>query len=254
MSALVNVFERFNTVKAEIEAFASYNNYVVDHSGDASNSTAQQKLARYRLLSDFNKSKKSLKDYVVTSFPVMPQTYRPELKISGRNTVPDFDWFYTQILRAASEVEKNKNCTTERDLFYAILEFTGLDEHHVNKSYKSLLKFFCAKGQKGQHGKIRENIQSKRIMCSGRCAIIPAADTKRTPLEIGVPFTMMVNMFKDSLYAYFLKQTTNDSLDPGKFGKLMLYIALRDHSRFDAYFAKHFATAFTIDFKMMRTM
>lgn len=68
MSALVNVFERFNTVKAEIEAFASYNNYVVDHSGDASNSTAQQKLARYRLLSDFNKSKKSLKDYVVTSF------------------------------------------------------------------------------------------------------------------------------------------------------------------------------------------
>ncbi len=249
MSALVNVFERFNTVKAEIEAFASYNNYVVDHSGDASNSTAQQKLARYRLLSDFNKSKKSLKDYVVTSFPVMPQTYRPELKISGRNTVPDFDWFYTQILRAASEVEKNKNCTTERDLFYAILEFTGLDEHHVNKSYKSLLKFFCAKGQKGQHGKIRENIQSKRIMCSGRCAIIPAADTKRTPLEIGVPFTMMVNMFKDSLYAYFLKQTTNDSLDPGKFGKLMLYIALRDHSRFDAYFAKHFATTFTIDFK-----
>lgn len=249
MSALVKIFEEFNTVKAEIESFATYNNYVEDHNGESSNSTAQQLLTRYRLLSDFNKSKRSLKDYVVSSFPVMPQTYRPEIKIAGRNTVPDFDWFYTQILRAASEVEKNDNCTTERDLFYAILEFTGLDERHTNKSYKSLLKFFCAKGQKGQHGKIRENIQSKRIMCSGRCAIIPAADTKRTPLEVGVPFTMMVNMFKDNLYAHFVNQTSEGNLDSRKFEKLMLYIALRDHIRFDAYFEENFSTKFMIDFE-----
>ena len=248
MSALVYVFEHFNTISAEIEALSAYNKYVDDHAGDTTGSGAQAKLAKYRLLADFNKSGKSLRDYVVTSLPVMPQTYRPEIKVAGRNTIPDFDWYYTQILNVAAEVSNNDNAQTERQLFNAILEFTGLDDAHSNKSYKSLLKFFCAKGAKGQHGKIRENVQSKRIMCSGRCAIIPAADITRTPLEIGVPFTMMVTMYKEKLYAHFKQLAINGQLHRKKFDDLMLYLALRDHARFNELF-EQFTTTFMIDFE-----
>lgn len=246
MPALVKLFETYDTVIREIEAKASYESYMTEHSGayDSDKATKMRKV--YRALRDFNASGHSLADYVVSAFPVMPQTYRPEVKIAGRNTTPDFDWFYTQIIYVANLLEKDNSVTIQRDLFNAILEFTGLDDHVKNKTYKSLLTFFCAKGQKNHHGKIRENMQSKRILCSGRCAIKPAEDTRRTPLELGVPFTMMVEMYAEQLYGYFCYEANSKNLNRNKFDKLMLYLSLRDKSRFLALYEKSFKAAFDV--------
>lgn len=244
MPALVYVFKNLDTYAREKVARDALEEFMAKYPNRRNSSTESGLRSVYRALSDFNKSGYTLSDYVVTSMPVMPQTYRPRVQVAGRNVVPDFDWHYTQILNAANDVDGNCNAVTVRDLFNAILEFTGLDEKRKNKTYKSLLTFFCAKGQKNHHGKIRENIQSKRILCSGRCAIKPAEDITRTPLEIGVPFTMMVKMYSEKLYGYFLPLANGVAVDKKAFKNLMLYLSLRDKKRFDELYERCFSKIF----------
>lgn len=243
MEALVWVFKNCDTIAREMEAKGALEDYRAKR--DITESSKGKELMKvYRALRDFNQSGCTLKDYIVTSFPVMPQTYRPEVVIAGRSTIPDFDWYYDQIIKASIDVEKDSNPQTQKALFDIIVAFTGIDENKQNSSYKSLLKFFCAKSQKKHHGKIRENMQSKRIMCSGRAAIKPAEDITRSPREMGVPFTMMVTMYAEQLYGYFVAESVNKKLNRKKFDNLMLYLALRDKHRFDLLFQETFSTSF----------
>lgn len=245
MEALVYVFKNLDTTAREARFKQELQDFRAEHGNKRGSTTEMDLLSVYKALRDFNESGYSLRDYVVTSMPVMPQTYRPSIVVAGRNVTPDFDWHYNQILNAASAVDKNYSLITTRDLFNAILEFTGLDERKKNKTYKNLLTFFCAKGQSKHHGKIRENIQSKRIMCSGRCAIVPAEDIKRTPMEIGVPFTMLVEMYAEQLYGFYSKLSSGVQIDKKAFKELMLLLALRDQQRFEELYERKFANVFT---------
>ena len=246
MSGIVKLFEEFDTKAAELGAKVALEAHRSKSKNQDVISDKEQKLIkRYNMLHSLNQSNVSLKDYVVTAFPVMPQTYRPEIMTGGRNTKPDFDWHYEQIIRTAAEVEKDENQSTVMALYKAILEFSGLDSNVQNKKYKSILKFFCAKDQKSHHGKIRENMQSKRVMCSGRAAIKPAEDTTRTPLEMGVPFTMLVTMYGDMLLGYFNQLSDGATLDKKRFFKLMMYVSQRNKPQFYKVWEKYFAKLFS---------
>lgn len=248
MAAAVWIVEHLDTYRREVELKTVMLNYVNSKNGDKAVYTTDKynkMLQSYRILQDFNKSGAVLEDFAVSSFPVMPQTYRPMVKVNGRDSDPDFDWYYVQIINAARAVEQNDNVSTQLALYNAILAFTGLDasKSGTNEKYQNLLNFFSGKN-KQSHGHIRQNMQSKRVLCSGRAAIKPAEDITRTVLELGVPFTMLVKMFSEELYGYFLRKTMNHIMHKKTFNRLMLYVALADEEAFTEVYKKSFENTF----------
>ena len=248
MSAAVWIVEHIDTYSRELMLKTNMDNYVASKGDDPAiykTDKYVKMLQSYRVLQDFNASGASLADFAVSSFPVMPQTYRPVVKLNGRNSDPDFDWHYMQIINAANAVEQNNNIDTQLALYNAILTFSGLDSKvsGSGEKYQNLLNFFSGKN-KQSHGRIRQNMQSKRVLCSGRAAIKPAEDITRTVLELGVPFIMLVKTFAEPLYGYFLNRSVNHKLNKKAFSRLMLYVALSDEDEFTRVYKKYFESAF----------
>lgn len=231
MDALVWIFENLDTADAESAADLAAANYLLKHPDAADNgsSTYLGMLQRCKLIHEFNEGEYSLKDYVISAFPVMPQTYRPLIEIGGRSTVPDFDWHYSQILRAASAVQKEHNVTTMFELYKSIKEFSGIGSDGTSK-YQNVLSYFCGKNRKS-HGKLREAVQSKRVRCSGRTTIIPPSDVTQPPTKLGVPFSMLVTMYKSPLAGYFVALSEN-YVKVSIVKKLLSYVAIRNKRRF----------------------
>lgn len=245
MPALVYYFENYDTVAKEKVLFDTIEEYRSCHSRDVlKNSNKYDALIkRYRVIKDFNESGGSLKDYIVTTFPVMPQSYRPVVNTNERRSMPDFDWYYLQIMAAAREVEHGENDISIRELYEKIVAFTGLGQSK-NDKYQNLLSFFSGKGRKA-HGKIRENVQSKRVMCSGRAAIKPAEDIRRTPMELGIPFTMVVKMWYEQLYGMFRSSVVAKPLTTQLFSQLIMFVAQRDFIGFKELYEKEAVACFS---------
>ncbi len=150
-------------------------------------------------------------DYVITSFPVMPQTFRVRTD-SARfvNSTPDFDYYYAQIITAATQCKNLDSCENEANLYKRISEFIGYQEAG-NSKYRHLLGYFTGKNN-SSHGKIRSALQSKRIVCAGRAVIHPARESIK-PTELGVPIAMLVKMAQVQLTGYFIKKA--QSADAG---------------------------------------
>ena len=247
VAGVINVLQNLDTETRELSIKATMEELVASRGEAAYKSNKYNTLlSQYTILKDFNASGITLKDYIITAFPVMPQTYRPLVKIAGRSSVPDFDWHYTQIINASNAAKENQNMETMKALYDAILAFTGLQstgsKQNSKDKYQNLLNFFSGKGKKS-HGRIRQNMQSKRIMCSARCAIKPAEDITRSPLMLGVPFTVLVKIFEEPLYG-FARNLAVGKLNHKRFSKMMMDLARRDEDAFNKMYHKYFTAVF----------
>lgn len=246
LQALISVFENFdvNALVKLLEATVAENVPEVIGSDYKLSAKNVKRVARLNAVKEFIASGIALKDYIITSFPVMPLTYRPSIVLGGQSIQAAFDWHYTRIINASNNCRLDPSEENQMAVYQAVLQFSGLDSELCGgNKHKSLLEFFSGKEQSG-HGKIRENVQSKRIVGSGRAAIIPAKDTTRKATELGVPFIMMITMFSDSLYGHFSRISAVNHLHRGKFNNLMLSLAVRDRARFNKLYQKNFAEAF----------
>ena len=179
------------------------------------NSDEYVKLVRsMHYLENFLQEENSLADYVISSYPVMPQTYRPLIAGNARNKNSDFDKMYRNILKDAKILQSNVSNESTLNLLKDIALLIGLDSFagsssQQDKQRTDLIKWFTGSGNKSKskhHGKIRENTLSKRLFCSGRSVIIPTAIIDMKPTEIGVPLAMLLKMYKQPLISYLTKQ------------------------------------------------
>ena len=199
-------------------------------------------LAWQHFVTEFNNSM-SLSDYVISSFPVMPQIYRPQFATNKSTEHSDFDWYYIQILNAVASMDRNRNVDTMYRVYDRIKSLCGLLKNitDAEKKYKNINSYFSGANRDDDHGSIRSKVQSKRVFCSGRTTIIPAHDTRLKPTEIGVPFTIIVKIYESQLIGLIVHEINAESMpDRRCFVHSLLLCAKRDRRRFCKYWDAHF--------------
>lgn len=197
---------------------------------------ADIKFAEYvARIQDFIEAGNKVEDFVITSFPVMPQSYR--VKIDSEvlvNNIPDFDHYYIQILNAIKKVHDSSSIENIALLYNKIKELIGYGAKNDTR-YKNVLNYFTGKDSDNDHGKIRSAAQSKRIFCSGRAVITPA-DYRIRPTELGVPIVMLVKMYHIQLIAWFAYKSSGrnpiGSIASKDWEKLFMQLALKDFDGF----------------------
>lgn len=250
--ALAMMFRYMDTEKLEqmfaagMQEWLNRNGYTANSPELVHSSKYQSLLKRYNAISQFNKEE-SLADYVISSFPVMPQIYRPRFAASHQTDHVDFDWHYARILAAVAAYERNNSVESEYAIYDAICAFCGLKAATTNeeKKHKNIKTYFRGPdGENGDHGKLRTHVQSKRVYCSGRTTIIPAHDTRMKPTEIGVPIVLATQMYESpligklrlSIYANFSEDLTRETLV-----RLLMQCAKRNRTKFNRLWEKDFA-------------
>lgn len=192
----------------------------------------------------------TLSNYVVTTYPIIPQNFRP-MEVCDGFSIPDFDWHYSQILNAANIVQNAPSEDNKFALYEKIRVFCGFgttDDKKAQK-YTNISAFFMGKGKNKKHGKLREAAQSKRAFVSGRSVITPAF-AEQEPTQLGVPFSMLVIMFEEPLIAYIKQQTNYPDtvkVTNRNWRKLFMNLSLRKYRRFKKIFQKDFKAAYVID-------
>lgn len=143
----------------------------------------------------------SLSDLVISTFPVIPEIYRYEMNSgAGKPITSDFDWFYRVILAEAYNAKERPSADSSQKVFDAINNFLGLSKNK-KISKRTLVAYFAGRDSKG-HGALREEQQSKRIVCAGRTTIIPSADMKMDMKHIGVPYASTVRIWYSVIAGY----------------------------------------------------
>ena len=105
MSALVEIFKRID-VRATRDYYQRLIDKKVDNGEEADSGVIESlHYCDTFLASHSDSGETSLAEYVISAFPVMPQSFRPIMKNLNVNGVPDFDWHYKQILNAVSDVK-----------------------------------------------------------------------------------------------------------------------------------------------------
>lgn len=238
MSTLVEIFKKIDVMATKRE----YERQLKKNSSLKQDITEKLRICNSFLNSQDEDSDNSLKEYVISSFPVMPQTFRPVMDGLGINDVPDFDWHYKQIFTAVIDV-KNKHQSAESlaNLYNTIAVFIGYESVKDLKYQTVLLWFYGHNSTNKNHGKVRDNIQKKRTVCSGRSTIIPMRDVKMKPTQIGVPFTMIVKMYSERLMSYLSTFTKDDFRLEGRQGEefLNLLASKNKNKFFDLYLDKY---------------
>lgn len=156
-----------------------------------------------RQILDFEESGTKLQDFIISTLPIMPLSFRPRSKLD--HVLQDFDFYYGRILDEVSKymtssVRSNDNVYS---IYLRIAEFCGLSygkETQINDQYKPLIKYFTGReGPDSKHGRLRENTVKKRSLFAGRTVIVPSSDISRPPTKIGLPFRMVVKMYSSHL-------------------------------------------------------
>lgn len=156
----------------------------------------------------------SLTDYVISSFPVMPQTFRPLMEGASRNRTSDFDKSYKQIINDARSISNGVTEENVKALLQDIEQFLGYNKLASSnlsgdKDRTNVIKWFTGSGDTSSakhHGKIRENTLSKKMFCAGRSVIIPTSDMDMLPTQVGVPLMMLVKLYKLPLIGVLIKK------------------------------------------------
>lgn len=154
-------------------------------------------------LVDFIDSGETLSSFIISSWPVMPQTFRQEIK-DIKNRTSDFDKWYHAILNNAAALKQNHSNINVENLYKTISGLIGISslfKEQKDSDRVSLISYFTGSGSKTKaknHGKIRTHVLSKRVFCSGRAVIVPASIPLRAT-EIGVPISMIVKMYLEFL-------------------------------------------------------
>ncbi|MEY8334655.1 hypothetical protein AALB53_16345 [Lachnospiraceae bacterium 47-T17] len=253
MEALVWLLENYDVSRSLELSKEIVSSYKENHSEEQieKSENYSDMLKKIRLTEDFINTGQKLTDYIITTFPVMPQTYRPVLEVS-RNSVVDFDWHYKQILNAASAVAMDDNMQTELRLYEKIKSFIGLNSKDTGRKQKhqNLLNYFAGKDKQHSHGKIRSALQSKRIVNSGRATIAPAKDMTMTPMQIGVPVKMQIKIFEEPLIGYFRSKLDSCSdVNESTWKRILLKVAVGNRKAFKGLFDKYLSAHYhgTVD-------
>lgn len=183
------------------------------------------------LLEIWSKDGKSLKDLVITTYPIISPVYRPSNK--DENMIHDLETFYTGLFSTVDGYKKNKSDARILAIYEALDRFLGISTASVSDEKKSpLLKSFTGKG-KDDKGIIRTQIMAKRCHFSGRSVITPSSDTTMKVDEIGLPILMAVDIWEKHLCAVLSKNSPITeylpNLEVGKgvqfFKKIITYTA-----------------------------
>lgn len=202
------------------------------------------KITRLSNLEDFVSAGLKPTDFIISSFPVLPQTFRPVIDVAHlKNSKADFDQFYEQIISASNAVAENKNLNSEANLYFRIKEFVSSGKDSMNKKskkkFKNIQEYFAGVNDSKNHGKMRQAVQSKRVFCSGRAVITPARESIDI-MHLGVPVTMIVKMYEEQLRAYFLEKRNDQSISikPGVLKKLLLALSIDSFFMFEKEYEK----------------
>lgn len=170
----------------------------------------------------------TLSDFVISTIPVMPLAFRPKAKFD--RILQDFDFYYGRIM---DEVVRYTSASIKSEsgkfaIFMRIAEFCGLNygkEIKKNDQYKPLIKYFTGReGPDSKHGRVRESLLKKRTLFSGRTVITPSSDTSRRPNVLGLPFWMVVEIYKLHL-VHLLKKEVSEDLSDEMWAELLGLIA-----------------------------
>lgn len=209
---------------------------------------------KLKYVNNFIESPTELKDFIITTYPVMPEAFRQNL-MSVKTKSSDFDKSYREMIKASKSIKQSAteenimHLMRELDLFIGIGKLT--DRNIKTQERSSVLKWFAGgKSKSNRKGKVREHMLSKRIFCSGRAVITPTQLEKMKPTEIGIPIAMIVKMYKQPLISY-LQRTFNLQL-PKKhrriWDRLFSAIGTQNRRKFNeilkknSYFTEQFMT------------
>lgn len=197
MPALVNLFRKFDLSISE----QFYEKAVSKDPTDVDSATI---LATIQEL----KEKNGLKDYIISSFPVVPIRYRPAPTHASKQQ--DFDYYYTAIARSALSYQQSHNFKDLAMVYSYIQLFLGIAGDDKKKAllsdkddYVDLKKFAT---NKQASGRIREMMAKKRVHRSGRSVIVPFSDTSIPPTHIGIPYFIAANIYEADLTTLVVKK------------------------------------------------
>lgn len=180
--------------------------FLKDKIANARKPFTEEKLAAFRSdilrMEAFVREGHSLEEYIVSSYPVMPQTYRPELASATKGRTPDFDHYYKNILDAVQEYSIHPSDHAVYGIYKAIASFQGLSKKQQN--YQNLRTWFF--NNDTNHGKLRSNGLSKRMVRSGRSVITPTSVQHMPFTKIGMPLSMLLDAYETELVAYLESQ------------------------------------------------
>lgn len=129
-------------------------------------------------------SELDLKDFVITTYPVMPINFR--MKVQGR--LSDFDLHYSNIISSA---RASKTVDKSQDVFSYICNLIGFEKASKSDKKTNALLYFTGHGSDND-GYIRDHVLSKVVDMSFRGVIVPAEAGLIRPYEVGVPFKKIV--------------------------------------------------------------
>lgn len=122
--------------------------------------------------------------FVLDYFPVMPAIFRQTTVINDMVSKHAFNKHLLRILNASSST----------DIFKAVKDYIGYGKG-TDKDLVSVRHFFLGKDSKKSHGKMRENVLSKRVGFSGRSVIIPASNIHMPPFFVGIPWYIALRVY-----------------------------------------------------------
>lgn len=250
LSAIAMMFDFSNTkaleqsMKGAVDQWLLKNDMRPDDPALSSEKGYLDRLKAYEEISLFNASE-SLSDYVISAFPVMPQIYRPKFAMSRQTDHVDFDWHYAKILSAVAAYDRNATTEAAYAIYDAICAFCGLKASYTieEKKHKNIKTYFRGPdGDHGDHGKLRTNVQSKRVYCSGRTTIIPAHNTRMKPTEIGIPLTLATKMYGSLIIGKFSQCWMSQfPMKKQLVSELLLQCSKRNRTKFYKIWDKAFA-------------
>lgn len=200
MPALVRILRRTDTKRLLEVCEAKLH----DENKPVTSKTKEELSALHNVLSTFVNGNHSLEEYIVSSYPVMPQTFRPEIKMAGRGTTPDFDHYYCNIIDKVQAYSKNQTNKAISDIYKAIAQFQGFGQTKAQQKYQNLKTWFMNSGK--THGKLRTDGLSKRMLRSGRSVITPTSISNMPFTKIGIPISMLLSAYEDQLIPFLEKQ------------------------------------------------
>ena len=203
MYALTSLFKKYDLSLSEDFYAASLQDSVI-------NTETLSILSRIRDL----KNSRGLASFIISCFPVIPIRYRPASLHTSKQQ--DFDYFYTAIAQCAANYHMSQNPDDLVKVYDYITLFLGIAGDEKKESlmpggsrnsqdadYVDLRTYFT---KKQSSGRIREMMAKKRMHRSGRSVIVPFSDSSISPMYVGIPYFIAIDIYSLELVS-LLKKT-----------------------------------------------
>lgn len=193
MEALVKLIEgtSLNDVKAYYQREVDKLKAVEAETGETKNYFSE--LVTITAINKWEELGIKLTDFIITTLPIMPNTFRPRIK-SGMRRKFFANQHYGRIFAAICEVANANNNTNVYNVYRTIGEFVGVVNPGGSKQdIQTVEEYYFGKGS-DKHGVFREQILAKRQHMTGRSVINP--NGRLTVDQVGVPILMAVEIWK----------------------------------------------------------